>query len=166
MNLLILSPMWLAWVFMALMTAAAIEDAVRLRISNLLCLGVLVGALVAMALAGPDWALWQNFAVMAALLAIGTPMFAAGKMGGGDVKLLAAAGLWFDLRGALAALIWVLIAGGVLALIIILVRLLGWSDAARQRVHVLKRGGGIPYGVAIAAGTLVAGSAMRSAAAF
>jgi prepilin peptidase CpaA len=161
MNLLILSPVWLAWVFVALMTAAALQDAVQLRISNLICLGVVVGALTAMWLAGPDIGLWQNFAVLAGLLVIGTPIFAAGKMGGGDVKLLAAAGLWFDLQGALVMLIWVLIAGGILALIIVLVRLFGWSDGARRRVHVLKRGGGIPYGVAIAAGTILAGSAMR-----
>ena len=162
MNLLILSPVWLAWLFAGLMTAAAIQDAVQLKISNLICLGVLIAALVAMWLAGPEIALWQNFAVLIALLIVGTPLFASGKMGGGDVKLLAAAGLWFDLRGALAMLLWVLIAGGLLAILILLIRQVGWSDGARGRVHLLKRGGGIPYGVAIAAGTLLAGSAMRS----
>ena len=162
MNLLILSPVWLAWIFAALVTAAAIQDAISLRISNLLTLGVLLGAFVAMWLVGPDWPLWQNFAVLFGLLIVGTPLFATGKMGGGDVKLIAAAGLWFDLRGALLMLAWVLVAGGVLALLILAVRLLGWTDSARERVHILKRGGGIPYGVAIAAGPLLAGSVMRN----
>jgi len=162
MNLLILSPVWLAWLFAALMTAAAIQDAVQLKISNLICLGVLIGAVVAMWLAGPEIALWQNFAVLIGLLLVGTPLFATGKMGGGDVKLLAAAGLWFDLRGALVMLMWVLIAGGLLAMLILVVRLFGWSDTARDRIHLLKKGGGIPYGVAIAAGTLLAGSVMRN----
>ena len=162
MNLVILAPAWLAWILAALLAAAAIQDAVSLKISNLLCLGVLVAALVAMWLAGPQIALWQNFVVLAGLLVIGTPIFAAGKMGGGDVKLLAAAGLWFDLRGAFVMLLWVLIAGGILALLILLVRLFGWSDAARDRVHLLKRKGGIPYGIAIAAGIMLAGSVMRN----
>lgn len=162
MNLVILSPVWLAWVFAGLLTAAAIEDAIRLRISNLIVLCVLVAAIVAMFVAGPGIALWQNFAVLLALLIIGTPLFAAGKMGGGDVKLLAATGLWFDVRGALMMIASVLIAGGILALIIIIVRLFGWSDASRSRIHLLKRGGGIPYGVAISAGALIAATALRN----
>lgn len=161
MNLIILSPVWLAWVYAALLSAAAIEDAIRLRISNLLVLGVIAGAIVAMFLAGPGVALWQNFAVFAGLLVIGTPLFAAGKMGGGDVKLLAATGLWFDLRGAMMMIASVLIAGGVLAILIIVARLFGWSEAARERYQLLKRGGGIPYGVAISAGALIAASVMR-----
>ena len=156
MNLTILSPVWLISVMAALLLAAAIQDAVKLRISNLLVLGVIVAAIVAMALAGPDISLWQNFAVFAGLLIIGTPLFAAGKMGGGDVKLLAATGLWFDLRGALMMIGSVFIAGGILALLIILGRRFGWSEAARERIHILQKKGGIPYGVAISAGALVA----------
>lgn len=161
MNLIILSPVWLAWIFAASLTAAAIEDSVRLRISNLLVLGIMAAAVVAMVLAGLDIALWQNFAVFAGLLILGTPLFAIGKMGGGDVKLLAATGLWFDLRGAMMMVASVLIAGGVLALLIIIARLFGWSDATRERIHLLRRGGGIPYGVAISAGALIAAYVMR-----
>jgi prepilin peptidase CpaA len=161
MNLIILSPVWLAWIFAALLTAAAVEDSVRLRISNVLVLGIMAGAIVAMFLAGPEIALWQNFAVFAGLLILGTPLFAIGKMGGGDVKLLAATGLWFDLRGAMMMVASVLIAGGVLALLIIIARLFGWSDATRERIHLLRRGGGIPYGVAISAGALIAAYVMR-----
>jgi len=161
MNLTVLSPSWLAWTFAALLLAAAIEDSIRLRISNLLVVGVLVSALAAMAMAGLDLALWQNFAVLAGLLAIGTPLFAAGKMGGGDVKLLAATGLWFDLSGALLMLVSVLLAGGLLAFLIIIIRLFGWSDATRERVLLLRRRGGIPYGVAVSAGALIAAAILR-----
>ena len=162
MNLMVLSPVWLFWIFTGLMAVAAIQDAVQLKISNITCLAVLIGAVVAMGLAGPETALWQNFAVLVGLLIIGTPLFATGKMGGGDVKLIAAAGLWFDLRGALVMLLWVVLAGGLLALLILLLRLFGWSEPARERVRLLKRGGGIPYGVAIAAGAILAGTAMRT----
>ena len=101
MNLAAEAPQWLALIVAVLLLAAAVEDAVRLRISNLIVLLVIVAAVVAAGIAGPELALWKNLVVFLGLLAIGTPMFAAGKLGGGDVKLLAAVGLWFDFTGAL-----------------------------------------------------------------
>jgi prepilin peptidase CpaA len=136
--------------------AGAAEDAVRLRISNITVLLVMAGAIVAAFVVGPELRLWQNLVVFLALLAVGLPMFAAGKLGGGDVKLLAVAGMWFDFRGALWMLIAVALAGGVLALLVIVIRTFAWSEEKRRRVVLLRPGGGIPYGVAIAAGALVA----------
>ena len=153
MNLVPTAPSWLLIILGLLLAAAAIEDAVRLRISNLTCLGVLVGALVAMALAGFDLRLWQNAANFAVLLAVGTPLFATGKIGGGDVKLLAALGLWFNLSGALWLIVAVFLAGGVFALLFILFRLLTGRKYGRE-----KRGGVIPYGLAIVAGALFVGA--------
>ena len=156
MNLAAEAPQWLALILGILLVAAAAEDAVRLRISNLIVLLVLVGAIVAAVVAGPELALWKNFVVFLALLAIGTPMFAARKLGGGDVKLLAAAGLWFDFAGALWMIVAVALAGGLLALLILLLRSFGWSEETRRRVVLLRPRAGIPYGVAIAAGALIA----------
>ena len=161
MNLAVAAPQWLALVFGILLVAAAVEDAIRLRISNITVLLVLIGAIVAAFAAGPEIRLWQNLVVFLALLAVGTPMFAAGKLGGGDVKLLAAAGLWFDLRGALGMLIAVALAGGLLALLVLVLRAIGWSDEMRRRVVLLRPGGGIPYGIAIAAGALIAMALQR-----
>jgi prepilin peptidase CpaA len=160
-NLAVAAPQWLALVFAILMLAAAAEDAVRLRISNITVLLVLIGAIVAAFVAGPEVRLWQNLAVFLALLAVGTPMFAAGKLGGGDVKLLASVGLWFDFRGALGMLIAVALAGGLLALLVLVLRALGWSEEMRRRVVLLRPGGGIPYGVAIAAAALIAMALQR-----
>ena len=84
-----------------------------------------------------------------------------GKLGGGDVKLLAAVGLWFDFSGALGMLIAVALAGGLLALLVLVVRSIGWSEEMRRRVVLLRPGGGIPYGVAIAAGALIAMALQR-----
>ena len=156
MNLAVEAPQWLALLFTALLVAAAAEDAARLRISNITVLLVIGAAVIAAIVVGPALALWQNLAVFAALLAIGTPMFAAGKLGGGDVKLLAAVGLWFSLKGALWMLLDVVLAGGALAILILALRSLGWSDKIRSRVVVLRPRSGIPYGVAIAAGALIA----------
>ena len=155
MNLAAEAPQWLALIVAVLLLAAAIEDAVRLRISNLIVLLVLVGAIVAAAVTGAELSLWKNFVVFLALLGIGTPMFAAGKLGGGDVKLLAAVGLWFDFSGALWMILAVALAGGLLALVVLILRAFDWSEEIRRRVVLLRPGGGIPYGVAIAAGALI-----------
>ena len=155
MNLVFDSPQWLVLVLALLLVVAAVEDAARLRISNLTSGLILAGAVAAAFIEGLETGVWQNIVGFAALLAGGTPLFAAGKLGGGDVKLLAASGLWFDIMGALETLVYVFLSGGVLALIIIALRMFGWSEAARQRVHLLRPKGGIPYGVAIAAGVLI-----------
>ena len=155
MNLAVEAPQWLALIVAVLLVAAAAEDAVRLRISNLIVLFVLVGAIVAAILIGPELSLWKNFVVFLTLLGIGTPMFAAGKLGGGDVKLLAAVGLWFDFAGALWMILAVALAGGLLALVVLILRSIGWSEEIRRRVVVLRPRGGIPYGIAISAGALI-----------
>jgi prepilin peptidase CpaA len=145
MNLVTTSPTWLVIVLMLTLAAAAIEDAARLRISNLTCGVVFVTALVAMALHGFSLSLWQNAVVCIAILVLGLPAFAAGWFGGGDVKLLAALGLWLNLQAALSLIAAVFIAGGVVALLFIAVRL-----ARRDR----RKNGRIPYGLAIAVGAV------------
>jgi prepilin peptidase CpaA len=74
------------------------------------------------------------------LILLSLPAFAAGWAGGGDVKLLAAVGLWVDFRGALGLLSCIFIAGGVIAAASLLLR---------QR-RLSKSSTGVPYGVAIA----------------
>jgi prepilin peptidase CpaA len=154
MNLPAIAPQWLVALLFAMLIAAAVEDAFRLRISNLTCIGIFLAGIAAIAIAGPERALWQNLVVFIAILAVGTPLFTAGKMGGGDIKLLAVTGLWFDLQGALLLLVCVLIAGGLLAMFLIGVRRSLWSAQAAPGAKVLKRGGVIPYGVAISAGAI------------
>jgi prepilin peptidase CpaA len=154
MNLAITAAPWLAALFAALLALAALEDLWRLKISNWICAAIIVAAFVAVILAGPVAQLWQNVAVFAALLVVGTPLFAYGKMGGGDVKLFAATGLWFDLAGAGRMIVAVLVAGGLVAIFVIMLRTVEWSQQWRERVAVLRPKGGIPYGVAIAIGAL------------
>lgn len=154
MNLVPTAPTWLLLILGLLLAAAAIEDAVRLRISNITCLGVLVAALIAMAMAGFEVSLWQNAVNFLVLLLVGTMVFAAGKMGGGDVKLLAALGLWFSLAGGVRFLAAVFVAGGVLALLFILARVVRGGRVGRAN-----RGASIPYGLAIVAGALFVSSA-------
>lgn len=155
MNLVPLAPAGVMFILAGLLVAAALEDAYRLRISNVTSGLILVGAVVVMVL-NPSWNLWQNVAVCAALLAVGIPLFAAGKFGGGDIKLLAAIAAWFSAAGALQLLMWVFLSGGVLALLIIAARMMLSSEDHRSRWRVLRPKGGIPYGMAISAGALIA----------
>lgn len=155
MNLAADAPAWLVILLAALLLYAAIEDSIRLRIANITCLLILIAAIVAAFLVGPEWSLWENFAVFAGLLAVGMPLFNAGKFGGGDVKLFACTGLWFSLWGAVYLLGAVLIAGGLLALLLLVLRAGFRGKAAAERVRILKRGAGIPYGVAIAIGAMI-----------
>ena len=161
MNLALTAPTWLAILFAALLALAALEDLWRLKISNWICAAIIVAAFVAVVVAGPVADLWQNVVVFAGLLAIGTPLFAYGKMGGGDVKLLAATGLWFDLAGAGRMIVAVMLAGGAVAIFVLMMRAIKWNQEQRDRIAILRVKGGIPYGLAIAIGALATLSIWR-----
>ena len=73
-------------------------------------------------------------------------------MGGGDVKLMAAAALWLDLSSGWKLFALIAIVGGIETLILLGLRHMRWSDETRSRHLPLRKGEGIPYGVAIALG--------------
>jgi prepilin peptidase CpaA len=149
MNLALISPWWLTAVMVSALIAAAVEDAVRFRISNIICAAVFAAALVAMGLHGFSWSLWQNALVSFTILAVGTVAFAMKWLGGGDVKLLASIGLWIDLSSAAGLIAAVFVAGGLVAILYI---------GARRLFHDTKlsaaRQAKIPYGLAVVAGAL------------
>lgn len=149
MNLVASAPTWLLVTFVLLLCLAAAEDAWRLKISNATCLAVVATAVAAALLHGLEIPLWQNLVVFAVILVLGTIMFGAGLLGGGDVKLFAAAGLWFDFRSAIWFIACVFLAGGVLGVGYLLARVLrGGGIRKRSATRV-------PYGIAIAAGGIL-----------
>lgn len=152
MNLIQLAPQWLIIVLCALLLLAAVEDFIRLRISNVTSAAVLVAGLVAATLQGWSIDIWQNVLVCLVILLAGTALFAAGKMGGGDVKLFAAVAFWTDLQGALMLVPAILITGGFLALIMLSRRMIFRTAGGASRNAPDK---GLPYGVAIAIGTFI-----------
>ena len=162
MNLFASSPEWLMWLLVGLVVAAAAQDAVQLKISNVITAGVFVGAVVALILGGLELRLWQNALVFALVLAVGVILLSHTSLGGGDVNVFAAVSLWSDLRTAVSLIAAILLCGGVLALAILLLRVVAPSAIA-DRVKTMRRGGGIPYGVAIAAGCLVVIATSRAA---
>jgi prepilin peptidase CpaA len=71
-------------------------------------------------------------------------------VGGGDVKLLAAASLWLGWPALLPFLIWTAMAGGILGVVLAL-RILYVRHVRKAPV-----GTEVPYGIALAAGAIIA----------
>lgn len=98
--------------------------------------------------------------VGAVALAVGVAMFAAGWVGGGDAKLLAACSLWLGWPATQAFLFDTAVAGGVFAMALLTLR----APLVRAHTPVLNGwparltmpGEPAPYGVAIAIGALAA----------
>jgi prepilin peptidase CpaA len=156
MNLLASAPGWLTAILLLLMLMAALEDAWRMEIADWTNGAVAASALAAVAVVGPAGGLWQNMLLCAAVLGVGTLLFQAGGMGGGDVKLMAASALWFDLSSGWKLFVLIAMVGGVETLILLGLRKLPWSEATRTRHLPLRQGEGIPYGIAIAVGVALA----------
>ena len=161
MRLLVTAPDWVAALLLLLLVLAALQDGWRLRISDWISGLVAILAFVALVLDGPVSGLWQNFLLFAGVLAVGTFMFGRGWMGGGDIKLLAACALWFDLSQGWKMLVVVAIVGGLETLIVMLLRALPWPIRLRNRLAVLRRNNAIPYGVAIGLGVALIGFSVR-----
>jgi prepilin peptidase CpaA len=102
------------------------------------------------ALAAPLWwwacgvAPWPGIAIQLTVAGIALLIFAGafamGAMGGGDVKLIAALGLWFAPLDFMRMIVWMSIGGGLLT-----VAMLAWHKARKIETPLE-----IPYGVAIA----------------
>lgn len=150
--------------FVAGMAVAAAWDAWCGRIPNALTLplGVagLAGALYLRGWSGLGWA-----ALGAALpLVLLLPAVAAGWLGGGDAKLLAAAGAWLGPVGVLGVAVLGALVGGVLALAYLLGRAHqeGWAGLALAHpegfLRLARARFGrepIPYGPALAAAAVL-----------
>lgn len=140
-----------------LLVAAAIEDMAKLRISNIFPLLVMALFVPWVAVTGWEADIWHNGALFLGVFALGCVLFALRWMGGGDVKLLAACALWFDWSAALPWLVYVTVGGGILALLIMAGRRLVPRTAREgSSLAIFSARGPIPYGVAIALGTIMA----------
>lgn len=136
---------------------AAIEDMARLRISNVFPLLVVGLYAVWVAVTGWENDIWRNGTVFLGVFALGCGLFALRWMGGGDIKLMAACALWFDWQGVVPWFVYITVGGGVLALLLIAGRrMVPQSVREGSSVALFAPKGPIPYGVAIALGTIMA----------
>lgn len=148
----------------AVLVYAAFSDVANRRIPN--SLSIVIAASFAIAcVASPErvdflGGLW----VAAAIFAVGFLGFLFGKVGGGDVKLMAAFGLWAGPAAAVDFLVFTGLAGGALALLYLIPQIayaMTWLRMTiERRVPALTvvpiagdvKKNGLPYGVAIAVG--------------
>lgn len=135
---------------------AAGTDLWQFRISNRIVLFVLAGFAPVAILAGLSPAGWLIHAATAlGLFAAGATLFSLRVWGGGDAKLLAAAGLWLGPQPLPRFLLVMSLAGLALSLFALAMRFIPVS--ARQPAGWHGRfvaSGQIPYGAAIAAAGL------------
>jgi prepilin peptidase CpaA len=145
--------------FPSLMAFAASSDLLTMTISNRISLALALGFLIMAALCdlAPQAILWHMLAGLG-VLAAGLALFARGLVGGGDAKLAAVAALWlgFDRLADYALLSSLL--GGAVTLAILAFRLMPLPAWLANDIHAAKLhqpGGGVPYGIALAAAALL-----------
>jgi prepilin peptidase CpaA len=136
-----------------LLAVAVASDVATLRIPNFVPLALAL-LFVPAALLSPrpvDWV--SHLAAAAISLVVGIGLFAWGKLGGGDVKLIAAVALWHGLQPLPALVLLIGIVGGIVAILCLLLRWAGLGRFLAARgadLVALRAGAEIPYAVAIA----------------
>jgi prepilin peptidase CpaA len=165
------------WLFgtalLVLLGLAAWQDLSRRRVPNAIVVAVMVLWTAHALSSGPAGAV-EAVGVATAVLAVGFAAWRLGCVGGGDVKLTAALGLWAGAQHVLPMLLVIAVAGGVLAMIFLVLRhpactiilsrprlaaaaslALGASPAAPAeagRPMDSSASATLPFGIAIAAG--------------
>ncbi len=147
-------------VFPLLMIIAGAGDALSMRIPNWLTALIALLFFPMALITGMPWdMLGLHVAVGIGMFVAGFVLFALGLFGGGDAKLLAAAGLWLGWPDLLPFLVMTAFAGGLLALCVGV-----WS--AVNTASEIKNGSvfrylgsikpNVPYGYAFAIGAILA----------
>ena len=158
-------PLALTLLCAALLLFAAVHDIIARTIPDVVPLGILAAALALNLLSG---SILLPLAATAAVAAGTLLLYRLGLMGGGDVKLLVAIAFFLPPGDIPAAMLAIAVAGGVLAGLFLLLRPrlggrrpvpAGRQAALPRRAFAaelwrIRRGGPLPYAVAIAAGTL------------
>jgi len=146
-------------VFPAVMAFAALRDLLTTTIDNRVSL-ILVGGFALLAVLGGMSAadILAHVGAAACVLVVTFALFACGWIGGGDAKLAAAAVLWLGFAHLADYLLYASLLGGALTVLLIqfralpLPRMLVGREWA-ERLH--RRGGGVPYGIALAVAALL-----------
>jgi prepilin peptidase CpaA len=156
-----LSLIWIVFAVLGLVAAAADLAAYRIPNWGTLAFFLLFGVVAALRGAQIPWA--DHLGAFAVCLAGGILFFALKQVGAGDAKLFAVLALWSGFGALLPLLFWIAVAGlAELAVILGLRRLLPklrsrfpQLDPARLP-RVLTKRQGVPFGVGIAAGAIIA----------
>ena len=144
--------------FPALMAFAASSDLLTMTISNWLSLLLASSFFLLALITGMSFGIiGMHLAAGALVLAVCFGFFAMGWIGGGDAKLAAATALWFGFEHLVDYMISASLLGGALTVLLLQFRKLPLPVALEcqpwiQRLHA--KGGGVPYGIALAGAAL------------
>ena len=145
--------------FPTLMAFAASSDLLTMTISNKLSLALACGFALLVIVTGMALpAVGMHIAAAALVLVVAFGLFTQGWIGGGDAKLAAAVALWFGFGHLLDFMVYAALLGGLLTLVLIQFRKLPLpGPLARQQwiMRLHEKGGGVPYGIALAAAALI-----------
>jgi prepilin peptidase CpaA len=145
--------------FPALMAFAASSDLLTMTISNRLSLVLTAAFFLLTIVTGMSLAaIGMHLAAAALVLVIAFGFFTQGWIGGGDAKLAAATTLWIGFGHLLDYLLYAALFGGALTLLMIQFRRLPLPGVLARQKWILRlheKGGGVPYGIALAASALL-----------
>lgn len=146
--------------FPLLMILSGAVDVMTRRIPNSLVVGTAALFLPAALVTGmPIWIMSLHVATAAVLLALGFGLFSFGVVGGGDAKMMAAAGLWLGFPCSILFITFSALSGGLLAAAMglwFLVTMEGGMHSAWFDKAVAPLKPSVPYGFALAAGAILA----------
>lgn len=138
---------YISILLITILIIASIQDIFSRRISNLFPVIIVASFIIYNFITGWNPEIWKNIASFGLILAVGSILFHKGFLGGGDVKLWAAVALWFRPAQLPLLILSITLAGGLMALFSI-------GRRALRRHAAASHDGAIPYGVAIALGTI------------
>jgi prepilin peptidase CpaA len=149
--------------FVVLLGVVLVRDVTSYTIPNGVVLAITALFLPAFLLHTGDVQFLSHLLAGLAVLIPGWVLFHFRMFGGGDVKAWAAIALWYGLENLAPMVVAIAVIGGALGITLLLVRGLlpprtTPSGANRHRLRdarIWQRGAPIPYGLAIAAGTVL-----------
>lgn len=147
-------------VFPLLMIIAGAGDALSMRIPNWLTLLIAILFFPMALLTGMAWGdIGVHIVTGVGMFIAGFVIFALGLFGGGDAKLLAAAGLWLGWPDLMPFLVMTAFAGGLLALCVGIWALMNQASEIKDGTLFRRLGSikpNVPYGYAFAIGAILA----------
>lgn len=146
--------------FPILMMGAGAVDVMTMRIPNRLIVALATLFVPFAVVTGmPFWLMGLHAGTGAVLLLVGFGLFSLGWIGGGDAKLLAAAGLWLGFPCVLPFILFSAVAGGLLAAAVGI----WFTLTAEASLNSATLGNALapmrpdlPYGFALATGAILA----------
>lgn len=148
-------------IFAALLLLAGITDLITYRIPNWLIVSLVLVFFLGGAFFYHEISWAEHIEASVLCLGVGLLIYFLGHMGAGDIKFIAAVALWGGMSGLIEIIFAIAVLGLTELIAILLLRFAVrnvplFQEKIDPLPKVLRPGAGIPYGVAIAMGSLIA----------